>query len=946
MNWKLSDVRVPSSERRVIRSYASHSICWLAYVATWFATCGFGGTRASELDSSVGPNFEQDIAPLLESKCLGCHNSNTRKGGLSMATFEAIQSSGKKFLVPGNAAASSLFQVTLASGDGGRPEMPKEGEPLTEAESKTLADWIDAGASWPKGMILSEASKADHSWWAFQPLSQPKHQSIDAYVRAKLRSVDLALNPKADRRTLIRRVSLDLTGLPPTPEEVERFVADSDARAYEFLVDRLLASPRYGERWAQHWLDVIRWAETVGFETNAVRPDAWPYRDWVIAALNADMPYDQFVFEQIAGDTVGADAALGFLVAGPANLPGQIGRDEAAMRNARQEELDEVLRTVGQGILGLTIGCARCHDHKFDPIKQSDYYSMQAIFAGLKYGTRRHRGPENDAWSALVPEAKRRRDEARAKLEMLREKHGLLQPLESVQTEAFDPVEVGSIRMRIDATENGAAASLYEFEVWSVENAKQRRHNVALASSGSRVSASSFALQNQSRHFDNLTDGSVDKRQSYPWIAKESGTAWLQIDFPKPVTIDQVVWHRGSSMPAEYVIEVLPAASRGWREIAHARNRLPRTLDTRKAGDIVLGALGLEAKQEIVEHLRALRGAESKVARLSAGPQVYAAHFTSDPETTYLLRRGDPMQRGDAVGPAIPAMFGEMEIYPKDPESERRLALARHLADPEHPLTARVIVNRIWQHHFGTGLVETSSDFGYMGAKPSHPGLLDWLAGSLVADAWSLKSLHRRIVFSDVYKQSSEPRVEALEIDANSRLLWRYPPRRIEAEALRDSILSASGQLNLKMGGPGFDFFNQRGGLSDYVPKETFGENGWRRMIYAHKVRMISVDIFGAFDCPDAGQMKPNRPRSITPIQSLGLFNSPFVNRQSGFFAERLRREAGDDLNQQIDHAFAIAYSRDPSPEERKRLVPLARQHGLEQVCRVLFNSSEFAFIQ
>ena len=904
---------------------------------------------ASDPNQTAGVSFELEIAPILEAKCLGCHNLNLQKGDFSMATLEDIQAASDEYVIPGNAEDSMLYWITLPLDDEEAPEMPEEGDALSEEETKKLAAWIDAGAEWPEGLVLKEASKADESWWAYQPLSKSKHPSIDSYIESKLNEAGLALNPEADRRTLIRRVSLDLTGLPPTPKEVETFVSNQDPRAYEDLVDQLLASPRYGERWAQHWLDVIRWAETVGFETNNVRPNAWPYRDWVIGAFNEDKPYDQFIFEQIAGDTVGEDAALGFLVAGPANLLPQVGRDEAAMRNARQDELDEVLRTVGQGVLGLTVGCARCHDHKFDPIEQSDYYSMQAIFAGLQYGDRRKRGEENDDWSTRVPAAKEKRDAAQAELESLRIEHGLREPLNNVHTDKFSSVSARSIRMQIYSTELGEAPSLYEFEVWSSGSDKSDRANVALASNDSRVSASSFALQNQSRHYDNLIDGTVDKRQAYPWIANEKGPAWLRIDFSDVATIDKIIWHQGRSnrdMPAEYVIEVLPVNSEEWLEVAHTRDRLPRTSDTRKAEDIDLPSLDLDTKTVIVETVRALRAAQRNLSRLTAGPQVYAASFKDEPDTTYLLRRGDPMQRSGEVAPAIPAVLGRLEIPEDAAETERRLALAHHLSQPDHPLTARVIVNRVWQHHFGTCLVQTSSDFGYMGATPSHPELLDWLAAKFVADGWSLKKLHRLILASKAYKQSSFPREKAIAVDAESRLLWRYPPRRIEAEALRDSILSASGKLNFEMGGPGFDFFNQRGGLSDYIPKETFEEDGWRRMIYAHKVRMISVDIFGAFDCPDAGQMKPNRPRSITPVQSLGLLNSPFVNRQSAFFAERLRTEAGEDTGAQIDHAFAIAYSRQASPVERERLSALADEHGLEQVCRVIFNSSEFAFLQ
>lgn len=913
--------------------------------AIYLIVVGLLGARGAN-DQTAKLNFEVDIAPILEGKCLSCHNANQEKGDLSMETLAAIQSAGEDYIIPGNAAESMLYWITLPLGDGEKPEMPEKGEALTEAEAELLAAWIDAGAEWPEGLVLKEASKADESWWSYQPLSKPTHRSIDAYIESKLETEGLALNPEADRRTLIRRVSLDVTGLPPTPEEVEAFVADDDPKAYEKLVDRLLASPRYGERWAQHWLDVIRWAETVGFETNAVRPNAWPYRDWVIEALNDDKPYDQFIFEQIAGDTVGEDAALGFLVAGPANLPGQIGRDEVAMRSARQEELDEVLRTVGQGVLGMTFGCARCHDHKFDPISQSDYFSMQAIFAGLKYGDRRNRGLKNDEWTTRVPEAREKRDKASAELEALRERHGLRKPLELVHTDTFEPVKAQSIRMYINETERGEAASLYEFEVWSSGANESDLRNVALAFNGSRVSASSYALQNQSRHYDNLVDGSIDRRQSYPWIAKETGPAWFRIDFAETETIEKVVWHWGRFAPAEYVIEVLPADSEEWLEVAHTRDRIPRTSDNRKAEAIDLPSLDSDAKEALVEKVRALGAADRALARFAAGPQVYAARFDAEPETTYLLRRGDPMQRQGEVAPAVPAVLGKVEVLKDSGEPERRLALAHHLTRPDHPLTARVIVNRVWQHHFGGGIVKTSSDFGYMGTAPSHPELLDWLAGNFVAEGWSLKKLHRLILASNAYKQTSFPRQEALEIDAESRLLWRYPPRRIEAEALRDSILRASGKLNLEMGGPGFDFFNQRGGLSDYLPKETFEEDGWRRMIYAHKIRMISVDIFGAFDCPDAGQMKPNRPRSITPIQSLGLLNSPFVNRQAAFFADRLRTEAGPDTSKQIDRAFAIAYSRNPSPAERERLSDLAENHGLEHVCRVIFNSSEFAFVQ
>ena len=786
--------------------------------------------------------------------------------------------------------------------------------------------------------------------WSLQPMKKTaiadKGHPIDFFIGQKLEQERLGFSPPAHWTTLLRRVCLDLTGLPPSLALTQAFANDprETAVVYAETVDQLLASPRYGERWAQHWLDVIRWAETVGFETNAERTQAWPYRDWVISALNHDMPYDRFILEQIAGDTVGVDAALGFLLAGPANLAGQIGRDEQAMRSSRQDELDEVIRTVSQSLLGLTVGCARCHNHKFDPIHQNDYYGMQAIFAGLQYGHRRLRGQQNDAWTAQVKPTAKKLAALRGQLEAQRLKHGLRPALETIHTEHFQPVLAQSVRLKIKATGDGQPASLYEFEVWSTD-----QQNVALASNRAQPSASSFALANQSRHFENLTDGLTDNRQSDPWVAKAVGPAWIRVDLAQVAIIERIVWHRGPSMLADYEIEVLPPGEPTrveWQRLAHTEDRLPRLDDIRPATDVSLKSLSPAQTENLLLLIATVRDQTTELARLSAGPQVYAASFGAAPPPTWLLRRGNPMQRQEEVAPAIPALLGEIGLQPGSAEPNRRLELVKHLTHRHHPLTARVLVNRIWQHHFGTGLVSTPSDLGRMGESPSHPRLLDWLALEFIAQGWSLKKLHRLIVNSRTYQQSSRPRSQALQVDAETRLLWRFPPRRLEAEAIRDSILFVNAKLNLKMGGPGFDFFNQRGGLSDYSDRETFEEDGWRRMIYAHKVRMQAVDIFGAFDCPDAGQMSPRRSRSITPLQALSLMNSPFVNRQAGFLAQRVKAEGGDNSPAQIDYAFRLVYARAPEKSEKKALLHLAGQHGLEQVCRVLFNSSEFVFIQ
>jgi hypothetical protein len=351
--------------------------------------------------------------------------------------------------------------------------------------------------------------------------------------------------------------------------------------------------------------------------------------------------------------------------------------------------------------------------------------------------------------------------------------------------------------------------------------------------------------------------------------------------------------------------------------------------------------------EKVLQLIAQIRKTQQELNRLAAGPQTYAASFSDLPAATMLLRRGDPMQPSEEVFASAPTVLtGKAPTTNPQREFDRRKMLVDHLARPDHPLTARVMVNRIWQHHFGIGLVETASDFGRMGTPPTHPDLLDWLAVEFVENGWSLKHLHRQIVTSKTYTQSSRPRDDAMRVDADARLLWRYPPRRLDAEAIRDSVLMASGKLDLRMYGRGFDFFNQRGGLSDYRPKETFETDGLRRMIYAHKIRMQSVDVFGAFDCPDAGQMTPRRNRSITPIQSLGLLNSPFINRQAEFFAQRIGELAEGDLSEALRIAFEITLTRVPTEDEQEVLLRLARDHGLDQVCRVILNTSEFVSLQ
>lgn len=897
-------------------------------------------------------DYQKQIQPLLQQHCYKCHGPETQESGIRFDRRSALLrggDTGHPAIVPGDPTKSHLLAVLSPESEA---RMPPDGPYLTQAEIRMLKRWISEGANWPNQMHL-KASDVTSDHWSLQqikraiPLAGTTVNPIDTLIDAQLEKAGLQRSNRADSITQLRRLHLVLTGLPPTPQDLQRFQdnpGEIDA-AYAAAVERLLDSPHYGERWAQHWLDVIRWAETVGFETNLERPNAWPYRDWVINALNADKPYNQFIFEQIAGDTVGQDAALGFLVAGPANLPGQVGRDENAMRQARQDELDEVIRTVSQGVLGLTIGCARCHNHKFDPILQRDYYAMQGIFAGLAYAERRHRGPKNDSWQTQLPGSRKKLNQLLEERKHLQTKLDLDASVENVQVEKFAAVDAQAVRMTIIATQNGSPPSLYEFETWSTASENRAPVNVALAKEGSTPSASSFALANQTRHFDNLTDGTIDRRQAFPWVAAKQGPAWIIIEFPQRTEIDRIVFHRGNNIPVNYELEYRTSRDAPWILLSDTTGRLPREDDIRKAEELRLAQVSVAEAQEISKNSALIRAARAEVSRLASGPRVFAASFNEKPDSTWQLNRGDPMQRTQQIEPGIPRVLGDLKLDIDHPEIERRTALAKHLTEPDHPLTARVIVNRVWQHHFGQGLTDTPSDLGVMGSKPTHPDLLDWLADTFIKDGWSLKRLHRRIVMSETFRQNNRPNDKAIAVDADARLLWRFPPRRMEAEAIRDSILRTSGKLNPTSGGRGFSLFKQRGGLSGYDPIETFDESGWRRMIYAHKIRMQSVDIFGSFDCPDAGQMRPKRTQSITPMQALNLFNSTFMTRQAQFFAERIQSMPENTTASQTRNAFLIALSRPPTVTEQIAMEELVKEQGLMQLCRILMNTSEFLYI-
>lgn len=756
--------------------------------------------------------------------------------------------------------------------------------------------------------------------WAFKPIRKPAAAGIDEIVRTRLREESLTPSREASRATLIRRLYLDLIGFPPEPEEVTAFVKDRDPKAYAKLVDRLLASPHFGERWARHWLDVVRFAESNGFETNTPRKNAWPYRDYVIRAFNDDLPFDRFVLEQLAGDAFGADAATGFLVGGAwdeVKSP-----DVGLTAQQRMDELHDIVATTSSTFLGLTIGCARCHNHKFDPITQVDYYAVQAVFAGVQHG-------ERPLSSSDSEKRKREADELRVELAdldlQIEKAEPVAQPGEKnrrtavnprLNVEKFPRIEAKAIRFTIIAGIQGEPC-IDELEVID-----ERGENVALKA---KATASGTYPNSELHKLEHINDGRVGNSRS--WISNEPGKGWVGLEFEKPATIHLVRWGRdreekfNDRLATEYRIEAQVEGGE-WKLVADSTDRGSQTNPL------------VAARKEKQERLRAVAN----------GPMVYGGRF-EQPGPTHRLHRGEALQKKEQIAAAMPAYFSHGEFQSDMPEQQRRVALAKWIVDPANPLTGRVIANRIWQFHFGSGIVETPSDFGLNGARPSNRQLLDWLAADLVEHGWSLKHLHREILLSATYRQASDPRPDAMEKDASSRLLWRFPPRRLEAEALRDSILKVCGNLDLTMGGRGFDLFEPN---ENYVrvfnPKKEFGPAESRRMIYVTKHRMQIDDTFGAFDCPDAGQIAPKRTSSTTPLQALNLLNSPFMLRQAQILAARLSKEART-TDQQIRRAYWLAFGRAPEKQELRSAVSLIQSEGVEAFCRALLNANEFVYL-
>jgi len=983
------------------------------------------GTSAARGDDA---QFRDQVAPVLEQHCLRCHDGAKPKGGLALGERAHLLSGGESgaAVVPGKAAESLLLQYI--SGD--KPEMPKDAPPLSAAQVAAVEKWIADGAVWPDGLVLVDKRVIDANWWSLARLSKvAPPASDDPWIRTPLdafilaRQAEHGLRPaaEADRRTLVRRLTYDLHGLPPAPEEVDAFLTDARPDAYELLVDRLLASPRYGERWGRYWLDIVHFGESHGYDKDKPRPNAWPYRDWVINSLNNDMPYDRFVAEQIAGDVLfpldpQATIATGFISAGPWDFVGHVElREGTADKDiARSNDRDDMVANTMSTFASLTVHCARCHNHKFDPIRQEDYYALQAVFAGIDRADRPF-----DADPVVA-----------AKRQALAAEHN--------RTTA----QLAAVTARIDALTSPELAAV----------------DATLATARVELAKLPPDAPNQTLGYHSAI------------MPSAAETKWVQVDLGALTEIEEVVLvpahvayggHAGPGFgfPPRFKVEVadtpdftapriladhtasdfahpgddlvrLPAAGVSGRYVRVTATRLwNRTddwifalaeLEARgDSGNLAIGktvtaldsieaapswaranlvdgrsslrklddgqptrrevrtkeiAAAEQVRADLVasltdaatrrEHDRLTADLAAVGKQLDALPkpqQVYAAarEFSAqgsfqpprEPRPIHLLVRGDVKNLGPLVSPAAPACVqGPSATFALvDPANEgtRRAALAQWLVDPANGLTRRSIVNRVWQYHFGQGLVDSPNDFGRMGSLPTHPELLEWLTGWFIDHGHSLKQLHKLLVISAVYRQQSGANEEFARIDSGNRYLWRANRARLDAECVRDAMLAVSGKLDLAMGGPSvqqFFFKDDHSPVYDYARFDVDDPRGLRRSVYRFLVRSVPDPFMECLDCADPSIMTPKRSTTLTSIQALALLNNAFVVRQAEHLAVRLRAISSDPALQ-VAAGYRLALSRLPTDREAAALVEYIGQFGLEAGCRVIFNLNEFVFV-
>lgn len=972
--------------------------------------------------------FTRVIAPALESKCLRCHNAGKARGGLSLADSAGFANGGENgpIVVPKKPEESLLLEVVA----GDEPAMPPDDDPLTPEIVAALRAWVESGAEWPGQVNLVDKSKRKQApHWAFQPIREVKlpepaestknwgRNAIDRFVAAKHAELGFRPAAEADRRTLIRRLAFDLTGLPPTLEEIQAFVEDADPKAYEKLVDRLLDSPGYGERWARHWLDIVHYGETHGYDKDKPRPNAWPYRDYVIDSLNADKPYGQFVREQIAGDALDpgnpeAIKALGFLSAGPWDFIGhaEVPETKTDGKIARHIDRDDMVGNAVGALMSVTIQCAQCHDHKFDPFSQKDYYALQAAVAAVDRAdrpffadsdsqaryeksrteklalVRKIQSTEAKIAAIAGPELARRRqaieaakaaakptenpqygyhsaieakDDAEKWVRLEFEKPVEIRKISlfpafdnfagigagfgfpvrysiSAQSDPADPKTISVIvdRTSEDQKRPGVDPVLIEIE----PGKKVRSVTISATKLAPRQSDFIFALA-EVGVFDETGKNvaTIAKLSSYDSI--EAPPRWglkNLTDGLAPSRVNRPEADAGSPEKLEdelnqWLATVIPA-------------ELLKSLDTAKTD--------LAKQESILAGLKPAGSVFAATVHTGTGAFTGTGATGGIPRTVRILPRGDVNNPQVEVSPAGIASLGfgaDLFVF-SDPlnEAERRAALARWVTHRENPLFWRSIVNRIWQYHFGRGIVDPPGDFGRMGGVPSHPEQLDWLAAQLRDNGESLKDLHRLIVTSATYRQVSTGPAEFAAKDAGNVYLWRQNRRKLEAESLRDGLLAVSGKLDRRMGGPPFQDFviehpehspHYRYDLADPNDPATF-----RRSIYRFIVRSQPQPFLTAMDCADPSIRVDRRNESLSASAALAQWNHATVLALSEAFGERMSQKPGT-MSDRVSWGFEMALGRLPKPDELAGLTDYTAKYGFARTARLIFNLNEFAFV-
>ncbi len=959
-------------------------LAFLAYVSGYlfFAV---GLITTGEADDGVA-FFEEKIRPVLVEQCYKCHSgrSDKLKANLFLDSKAGMAKGGdssKPLIRPGNSEESYLIRVIQHLEDG--MEMPPDKPKLSDAVLADFVAWVKMGAPDPRDDAVLDSKRGDKSWWSLQPLEKRLvHERIDDFIASKLTENNLVFSPPAEARSLIRRIAYDLTGLPPTQEEVDAFTKlhqSNPAKAVEELVDRLLTSPRYGERWGRHWLDVIRFGESLGFERNVIIDDLWPFRDYVIKSFNDDKPFNQFIMEHLAGDVIGKDdpaVEVGsvFLVAGPYDDVGN--QDPVAKANIRAATLDDIITATSGAFLGLTINCARCHNHKFDPIPTEDYYRLRAAFEGVTHGRRTIVTKEaRDSFAAAMKplnadlkQLEAERDmaeetiETRAKTVFEQSKSTRPKVDEHGTDESFPEIEAKYVKFVILGLtsdfqqeskvkrKGGQGGKLTEFQVWSSD---QPERNIALASNGTTAEG---AKSTTAEDFPEAYGPQycIDGMTGEAWFI---GTpAELTLTFAKTEKINRITFinARGDrntdeskvrgATPCEYEIHV-SVDGKNWTTVASDEGREPWTPahGIAKARRIIQTQLETEQLDDMDRRIAKVKANIARVPKLS---QVWAGNYSQPEEPTVVHKGGDPMKPGAPVAASsldvLDRVTPAYELKQDANESERRLALAKWITSDVNPLTPRVLANRIWQYHFGAGIVDSPSDFGFLGGKPTHPELLDYLASRLIESGWKLKTLHREIMLSKTYQQSASFDEKSAKQDKDARLLWRFPPRRLSAEELRDTMLAVAGKLQLEpMGGPGYRLYKfTQNNVCTYFPLDVHGPETYRRAVYHQNARASVVDMLNDFDLPDIAFAAPKRANTTTPLQTLTLLNHSFTVDMAEALVARVRSGAT------VIQAYELVFQRQPTSKELAAAKELVTSHGPEAFCRALLNANELLYLE